>query len=101
MIDLKQDVDSSWLIGMGATTARRVSASISQALQETHLTMNEQGTRAKSAVALGIQLTSLTRPKPELLIDTPFLIWFQRLGLRVPLFVGYMTEEDWKKPATL
>src|SRR5882724_6176935 len=38
----------------------RESASISQALQETHLTMNEQGARAKIAVSLGIRVSSGT-----------------------------------------
>jgi hypothetical protein len=101
MIDLKQQVDISWLINTRATTDQGKQFKITQALQETHLAMNEQGARAKSAVAIGIVFTAYHAPKPELLIDAPFLIWFQRPGLSAPLLVGYMTEEDWKKPATL
>jgi hypothetical protein len=102
MVDLKQKVDISWLTGLETTSAQGEPARITQALQENRLTMNEQGARAKSAVAVAVAVAAVYRPaRPDLLIDRPFLIWFQRPGLREPLFAGYITEENWKKPEAL
>ena len=102
MVDLKQHVDISWLLDLATTSAQGEPVKITQALQETHLAMNEEGARAKSAVAVAVAVAAAyLPPKPDLLIDGPFLIWFQRPGLTEPLFVGYITEEDWKKPAKL
>jgi len=102
MVDLKQEVDISWLIDLATTSAQGEPVKITQALQETHLAMNEQGARAKSGVAVAVAVAAAYHvPTPELLIDGPFLIWFQRPGLSVPLFVGHLTEEHWKKPAAL
>ena len=101
MVDLKQEVDIKWLIDLSTTNAQGEPTRIAQALQETHLTMNELGARAKSAVATSFVTMSYRVPKPDLIIDGPFLIWFQRPGLTEPLFVGHITEADWKKPETL
>ncbi len=99
MVDLKQTVDISWLIGMQTTTTDNKIAMISQALQETHFSMDTKGAHAKSAVALGIRLThAVVRPQPDLIIDGPMLVWCERPGLTQPLFVAHVTQEDWKKP---
>jgi hypothetical protein len=64
--------------------------------------MNPEGARAKSAVAVAVAVAAAYRPpRPDLLIDGPFLIWFQRPGLSEPLFAGYITEGDWKDPGKL
>jgi hypothetical protein len=101
MVDLKQEVDISWLLNLETTSAEGESVKITQALQETHLAMNQEGARAKSAVALAIQPGTASLPKPDLVINGPFLVWFQRPGLTKPLFVGYLTEEVWKNPGEL
>lgn len=102
MVDLDQMVDISWLIGMGTTAADGQPAVISQALQKTKLRMNEVGARAQSAVALSVARSSRKPPKPRLhIINRPFLVWFERKGFAKPLFVGHITEEDWKRPKEL
>lgn len=102
MVDLTQEVDVSWLINLETTSANGEPVKITQAVQETHLTMNEKGARAQSAFAGTVAVALAYRvPKPDLLIDGPFLIWFQRPGLSEPLFTGYITETDWKSPASL
>ncbi len=98
MVDLKQTVDISWLIGMQTTTTNNKIATISQALQETHFSMDTKGAHAKSAVALGIRLTAAVRARPDLIIDGPMLVWCERPTLSQPLFVAHVTQEDWKKP---
>jgi hypothetical protein len=99
MVDLKQNVDISWLIDMQTNTSDNKIALISQALQETHFSMDTKGAHAKSAVALGIRLThAVVRPRPDLIIDGPMLVWCERPNLSQPLFVAHVTQEDWKKP---
>ena len=64
--------------------------------------MNEFGARAESAAfeVLEGAAGSIT-VKPPHVIDRPFLIWFERQGLAKPLFVGHITEDDWRNPGTL
>jgi hypothetical protein len=92
MVDLKQEVDISWLLNLETTSAEGEPAKITQALQGMHLAMKQEGARAMRAVY---------EPEPDLVIDGPFLVWFQRLWLAKPLFVGYITEEDWKNPGEI
>jgi hypothetical protein len=99
MVDLRQNVDISWILGMSTNDAKGNPWLISQALQENRLRMNEIGARAQSAVALTIRCAGFL--KPPHLINKPFLIWFMRPGLPIPLFVGYITEADWKNPGDL
>jgi hypothetical protein len=99
MVDLKQEVDISWLLDLKTTSAEGELVKIVQALQETHLAMNPEGARAKSAAVL--EMTMGFEPEPDLVIDGPFLVWFQRPGLTKPLCVGYITEADWKNPGEI
>lgn len=98
MVDLKQQVDLSWLIGMGYPPDAR----ISQALQETHFKMNEKGAIAKSAVAIAVK-TECAAPtfKQPYIIDKPFYLWIERPGMSMPLFTAYITPADWKAPQNL
>lgn len=99
-IDYDEKVDISWLKGMITYDKDNREWFISQALQQTKLRMNEKGARAQSAAAVGVRLTAAL-PEEPYVIDKPFLTWFERHGLSNPLIVGYMTEKDWKRPASL
>src|SRR3989338_8764552 len=99
MVSLNQQVDISWLIGLRTTGANELSAIITQALQQTKLRMNEEGARAQSAVALGVLRGCL--PTYDYVIDWPFLFWITRPGISKPLFVAYVTEDDWKNPGDI
>lgn len=102
MVDMKQEVDVSWLLGLQTINTEGKPVLLTQAVQETHLAMNPIGARARSAFAGAVMVgMAYIPPKPDLLIDGPFLIWFQRPTLSQPLFVGYITEEDWKNPGEL
>lgn len=100
MVDLDQCVDISWMGGLSTTADTDAPAIIASALQQTKLRMNELGARVESAVATMVMgCTPIARePKPPLLINEPFLIWFTRPGLSKPLFVGHIAEEDWRNP---
>lgn len=95
MVDLNHEVDITWLIGMHTTGDDGLPAIISQALQQTKLKMNEIGARVQSAAAIAV---SRSMPKSDHVINRPFLIWFERDGLSKPLFVGYITPDDWRNP---
>ncbi len=102
MVDLDQRVNISWLLDMMTTrqnTGQR--AWISQALQQTKLKMNQTGAHVKSAVAIAVSLEMFIQPKPDHVINQPFLVWFERDGLSKPLFVGHITTDNWKNPGDL
>ena len=58
---------------------------------------NEEGVRIEEAAAVGIAFAAAFLPHRHV-IDRPFLMRVERPGLSLPLFVGYITEEDWKNP---
>ncbi|PYV09532.1 MAG: hypothetical protein DMG23_10570 [Acidobacteria bacterium] len=102
MVDLDHLVDVDWLAGMETTEIHGQPSWIAKAYQRTRLRMNEFGARAESAAfeVLEGAAGSIT-VKPPHVIDRPFLIWFERQGLAKPLFVGHITEDDWRNPGTL
>ncbi len=101
MVNLRQQVDISWLLKMHTKDDKGFPWFISQALQENHLRMNEKGARAQSATAVGMMRMGIEIPKPKHIINQPFLVWFSRPGLDIPLFVGHVTEADWENPGDI
>ncbi|MGO9271254.1 MAG: hypothetical protein ACLQOO_13525 [Terriglobia bacterium] len=104
MVHLDHAVDINWLAGLRTVALSGQPAWIAQALQQTRLRMNQTGARAESAVALVTEVTAALRPpkpKPPLVIDRPFLAWFKRQGLARPLFVGHISEGDWRNPGEI
>jgi hypothetical protein len=101
MVNLDQKVDITWLIRMQTRSDDGLPARIAQALQQTKLKMNEVGARAESAVAIEITLRVMDAPKPDHVINRPFLIWFERDGLSRPLFAGHITPDDWRNPGRI
>ncbi len=97
MVDLNQEVDIAWLIGMHTCGNDGLPAIIAQALQQTKLRMNEIGARAESAVAIRAKGI----PQPDYVINHPFLVWFERDGLSKPLFAGHITPDDWRNPGNV
>ena len=100
MINLNQEVDISWLLGMTILDEKGKNFFISQAKQQTKLRMNQHGARVESAVAIGMR-KGCAVAKKELVIDKPFLIWIEREGLQKPLFVGHLQTNCWKNPGSL
>jgi|GEM_PF-665070 len=101
MVDLNQEVDITWLIGMHTVGDDGLPAAIFQALQQTKLKMNEVGARVQSAAAIHLAKSAPGAVKPDHIINRPFLIWFERDKLSRPLFVGYITAEDWRDPGDI
>ena len=106
MVDLNQEVDLSWLLGLWTVGDDGKRATITQAKQQNKLRMNEKGARAQSAAAVAVTRECISIPKPDMVIDGPFLVWFVRLELGdpqryIPLFVALVTEADWCDPGDI
>lgn len=95
MVDLDLKVELEWLKGMWAMPQSGPRLKVTQALRQTRVKMNEEGVRIEEAVATRIAFAAVFFPNRHV-IDRPFLMWVERPGLSLPLFVGYITEEDWK-----
>ncbi|MBI5732577.1 hypothetical protein HY967_01285 [Candidatus Jorgensenbacteria bacterium] len=103
MIDLNHEVDIKWLRGMQTNQVDTWSLyQISQALQQTKFKMNEFGARVKSAVAIGVFLSTVAPPPPKaLIIDKPFYLWIERDGVSAPIIAARFDLDVWKDPGSL
>lgn len=97
MVDLDQEVNVTWLVDMTLP-----GWFIAEALQQTKFKMNNVGAHVKSGFAMSMCRSSGREPIPRVLtIDQPFYLWIERSGVTVPVFAGYITQQDWKKPENL
>lgn len=99
MVDLSQFTDISWLAGLNTENSSGQPIRLFQALQQNRLKVNETGALAESLTVL--TTGAALNPPPDHIINRPFLIWFEVPGLKKPLFVGYVTEENWKNPGNI
>lgn len=91
MVNLDQDVDISWVNGINIHGRY-----ISKAIQKTRFKMNHVGAKVESMAFLTNECCM--RNKFPVVINKPFFVWVNRCNVNEPLFVGYITEEDWKDP---
>jgi len=54
--------------------------------------VNEEGTEAAAATAVGIRVTAMPAPPPEFRADRPFLFLIKENGTGSILFMGRMTD---------
>lgn len=103
MVKLDDAPKIGWLQNMRTKSAENYPAIIASAKQTTKLRVNVVGARVKSVVHIGTMVIgSAHAPKPpDLVIDEPFLLWFTRPGIPVPLAICYVTEEHWVNPGSL
>lgn len=100
MIDLEDKPNISFLKGM-RFSVNGEDMEIAQAIQQTFFKMNEKGARVKSAVAIGVRVASISMPKPQMIIDRPFLLWISRPGTSSPYFAAYLDRDCWRDPGSL
>jgi hypothetical protein len=102
MVDLEQAVGLGWLVGLATDDDEGLPWEIEAALERNRLRMNEVGARAESAVMLQVAAVAIgPEPKPDHVIDRPFLVWFERDGLSRPLFAAYVVEDEWRNPGAI
>ena len=100
MVDASTTDDLSWLVGMSTSNAQGTVLEVTQARQSSTLRMNETGFRARAATSIEYTLGRTRRRRPHV-IDRPFLLWIERPGLSQPLFVAWLDQACWKRPADL
>ncbi len=101
MVDLDIKVELGWLKEMWTMPQSGPRLKVSQALRQTKVKMNEKGVRIEEAVAIGMVFEAAFVAPKRHVINRPFLMWVERPGLSLPLFVGYISEEDWKNPGSI
>jgi hypothetical protein len=84
--------DVSWLQGMTMTFD---DYTINQAKQQTKFNLDETGAEIKSAVAIG--WAECAYPANNLIIDQPYIAWWERDGVSVPVIVALIAQDSWQK----
>lgn len=87
MLDLDVCPDVSWLLGMTTESETRGLCTLVQALQQCKLQMNHVGAIVKDAFAgaASFECCSMSRPKPDLVINGSLLFVLDRPGLSQPV----------------
>ena len=96
LVDLNEQPDISWLIGMSCESPR---FTINQALQQNRLKITLDGIHAESAVALGAA-RGIGLERPRFVVDRPFNIWLAYGNPELqyfPLFCAYVAPDTWKE----
>ena len=95
MVDLDAQPDLDWLRGL-ATDSPTGPWMVMQVLQQVRFAMNQHGARAKEATAVAVGRGPA--PLRDYVVDAPFVVWFERSGVDVPLFQAHVDTDDWKDP---
>ena len=65
---------------------------VSQVQHKTFINVDEKGTQAGAATAVGVKAASLMGPEKQVVLDRPFLYMLIDCEHHVPLFIGAVTE---------
>jgi len=101
MISLDIQPDISWIKQMNCVTKEGTLASISQAVMQCRLRVNHVGSRAQAAAAFGVTRDMHSAPKPNYVLDQPFMMWFKKKDFIEPLFTAFVAEDSWSNPGDL
>lgn len=101
MVEINEEPDISWLVGLRKYDKDNRRWMISQALQQTKFQMNEKGAAAQSGCAIVMIPECICLPESIYTIDKPFFLWIERPGMSLPLFAAYIDESLWKRPEKL
>lgn len=102
MVKYDQQVDISFLKGLRTSDNPEEYWEVAEALQQTKFRMNEVGARAESAAAMSMRFCcAAIAHKPWVIINKPFILWFERNGIAMPLFSGTFAEDVWENPGSL
>ena len=101
-VKLRLEPDISWLQDLALPEAIAPPGfSIGQARQEVRFGMNERGAKAKTANLMAALAMGIPSPPKHYIVDAPFLLWIERPKIETPLFVAYVTEDDWQAVESL
>lgn len=72
-----------------------------EAKQANKLKMNHVGAAVRSDTSVVMVLESYSPPTTPLVVDEPFLVWFERPGIDEPFFAACVDKDSWKEPKDL
>ena len=102
MVDLDQQVELEWIVGMRTTGIAGRPVVIAYGAQQTKLRINVKGAHVESAAALVMRVARMQpAPTRDLVIDRPFFCWIERDGVSAPILAAYIDQADWKDPGDL
>jgi hypothetical protein len=101
MVHVDVQGDIGWLIGMNTTTDNGQRAKITDAAQHSILKINQKGALGRSGFGMAVTTEMASLPKPNFVIDQPFLFWICRQGYPLPLYTAWVDYNDWKNPGEL
>jgi hypothetical protein len=99
MVDMLVQEDVSWLRGMCTVGQDNSPWTVTQAMQENRLRMNQFGARAQSATAM-VVTRGISFEQP-FVVDEPFIVWFTKPNCTRPLFAAWVDYSDWRNPGDL
>lgn len=70
------------------------SLAISRVIHQSFIEVNEEGSEAAAATAIGVELTSATPTPQRITIDRPFLFLIRESHSSVVLFIGQLVDPD-------
>ncbi len=101
MVDLRCEVDLSWLTGLKTEDESNHVWSVAGGIQKHSLKINEKGAPRKAKEGFYIAGGGNRQvPPTEMIFDIPFVVWVEKKGMRDPLFSAYVTPDDWRSPRT-
>lgn len=96
-VDLDVDVSLDWIVNLSTLSESGTPFRITKAAQKNRLKMNHKGALGESAAYMVMESFSIPVNVP-LLIDGPFMVWFEKKGIPFPYFAAYCAEDCWKDP---
>lgn len=101
-VDLEQADNVTWLSGINTISQKGDPVILANSYLKNRLRMNEFGARFQSefrgSVIFG---ATMKKQKEDHIINKPFLCWIERMGIKQPIFVAYVTKDDWKDPGNI
>lgn len=98
MVSMEASTDISFLHGTASAPSGYF---VDDAKQMNRFRMNEIGARAQSVTTMCYRMGSSMERTQLIVIDKPFILWIERVGLNLPVFAGYFAEDSWKKPQSI
>lgn len=101
-VDLEQAGDAIWLSGINTISQKGDPVIFAHAYQKNRLRMNEFGARFQSEFRGSMVLgATMKKQKEDHIINKPFLCWIEKTGIKQPIFVAYVTKDDWRDPGDI
>jgi hypothetical protein len=101
MIDMSQEFALEWVTDLRCLPPNSPPYKVVEAKQANKLKMNHIGAAVRSDTSAVMVLECYTPPTTPLVIEGPFLVWFERPGINEAYFAALVDQDSWKDPKDL